>query len=74
MSVLNGADALLIMTGWREFRQLDAAELKERMRQPLIFDNRNLYDRDALARQGVEYHGVARAPDADSDEQTFLAK
>lgn len=60
MSALNGADALLILTGWREFRCFDPRELRERMRTPLVFDSHNLHDKQVLAAQGVQYHSVAR--------------
>lgn len=65
MNALNGADALLIVTDWREFRCVDAAELRERMRAPLLFDPHGLYDREAMQRQGVDYRGIGRAQRGD---------
>jgi UDPglucose 6-dehydrogenase len=60
LDALNGADALLVVTEWQEFRSPDFAELKRRLKQPLVFDGRNLYD-PALARAaGLEYFGIGR--------------
>jgi UDPglucose 6-dehydrogenase len=60
LDAVAGADALVVVTEWKEFRSPDFGELKERLRQPLIFDGRNLYD-PALARAaGLEYFGIGR--------------
>lgn len=56
----NGADALLILTEWNEFKQLDLSEIKNVMRQPLIFDGRNIYDPTKLKVLGFDYKGVGR--------------
>jgi UDPglucose 6-dehydrogenase len=51
----------VVVTEWQEFRSPDFAELKRRLRRPLIFDGRNLYD-PALARAaGLEYFGIGRS-------------
>ncbi len=55
-----GADALAIATEWQEFRSPDFDRLRQLMRQPLIFDGRNLYDPAVLARFGFTYYGVGR--------------
>lgn len=55
---LTGADALAIVTDWREFRGPDFAELKQRLRHPVIFDGRNLYEPALLARAGFTYYGI----------------
>jgi UDPglucose 6-dehydrogenase len=61
LDALVGADALVVVTEWQEFRSPDFAELKRRLRRPLIFDGRNLYD-PALARAaGLEYFGIGRS-------------
>ena len=61
LDALAGADALVVVTEWQEFRSPDFGELKRRLRQPLIFDGRNLYD-PALARAaGLEYFGIGRS-------------
>jgi UDPglucose 6-dehydrogenase len=57
-AVLMGADALIIVTDWREFRGPDFAELKQLLRHPVIFDGRNLYDPARLARAGFTYYGI----------------
>jgi UDPglucose 6-dehydrogenase len=57
---VQGADALLIATEWREFRSPDWARLRETMAFPLIFDGRNLYEPEVLAREGFEYVSIGR--------------
>ncbi|MES0874540.1 UDP-glucose dehydrogenase family protein [Sinimarinibacterium thermocellulolyticum] len=56
-----GADALALVTEWRQFRSPDFALIKARMRRPAIFDGRNLYDPAALAELGFDYQGIGRA-------------
>ena len=58
--VAKRADALLIVTEWNEFKQLDFAKLKHSMRQPIILDGRNLYDPQLMAERGFVYQGVGR--------------
>ena len=55
-----GADALAIATEWQEFRSPDFDRLRELLKEPLIFDGRNLYDPAVLARFGFTYYGVGR--------------
>jgi UDPglucose 6-dehydrogenase len=55
-----GADALLIVTEWREFRSPDYDRLKTLLTQPLIFDGRNLYDPALMQRLGFEYFAIGR--------------
>ena len=54
------ADALLIVTEWREFRSPDFARLRETMATPLIFDGRNLYEPALMAEGGFEYVSIGR--------------
>ena len=54
------ADALLIVTEWNEFRSPDFALLKKALKQPVIFDGRNLYDPEQLARFGFSYYSIGR--------------
>ena len=56
-----GADALAIVTEWQEFRAPDFAALAARMKTPLIFDGRNLYDPAAVRSHGIEYFPIGRA-------------
>lgn len=60
MDALNGADALIIATDWRQFRQPDFDEMQRRLRKPLIFDGRNQYDPEWMRRLGFEYYCVGR--------------
>jgi UDPglucose 6-dehydrogenase len=57
---ITGADALLIVTEWQEFRSPDFDRLKATLRQPRIFDGRNLYDPQLLARLGFDYYAIGR--------------
>ncbi|OQD43074.1 UDP-glucose 6-dehydrogenase [Croceivirga radicis] len=57
---LNNADALLLLTEWKEFRSPDFLELKERLRQPVIFDGRNQYNDQRLESLGFEYHQIGK--------------
>jgi UDPglucose 6-dehydrogenase len=57
---LQGADALVIMTEWREFRSPDFDLIKERLNQPVIFDGRNLYDPASVKAEGLEYFAIGR--------------
>ena len=59
-AALRGADALLIFTEWNEFRSPDFEIMHRDLKQPLIFDGRNLYDLTAIARYDFEYHSVGR--------------
>lgn len=58
--VLDGADALAIVTEWQEFRSPDFALIKEKLSDPVIFDGRNLYDPSMLESLGLGYYGVGR--------------
>jgi len=57
---LEGADALLIVTEWDEFRRPDWEKMKSLMRQPIIFDGRNIYTPSKLRAMGFIYHGIGR--------------
>lgn len=59
-SALEGADALIIVTEWKEFRSPDFDLIKTRLRQPVIFDGRNMYDPALVRAQGIEYHCIGR--------------
>ncbi len=60
-AALEGADALLIVTEWKEFRSPDFAGIKQRLKLPLVFDGRNLYDPKMMATAGLEYFSIGRA-------------
>ncbi|MCX8068895.1 MAG: UDP-glucose/GDP-mannose dehydrogenase family protein, partial [Thermodesulfovibrionales bacterium] len=57
---LKGADALIIVTEWKEFRSPDFIEIKSLLKQPIIFDGRNLYDYKILEKIGFEYYQIGR--------------
>ena len=60
-AVASGADALLIVTEWDEFRQLDLDRIKGLMRRPVIVDGRNIFDPRAMRERGFVYRGVGRS-------------
>ena len=57
---LEGADALVVVTEWKEFRNPDFDAIKAALKQPLVFDGRNIYDPALMRSHGVEYHGIGR--------------
>ena len=57
---LNGADALVVVTEWQEFRSPDFDALKAQLREAVIFDGRNLYDPAFVAQSGIEYYAIGR--------------
>jgi UDPglucose 6-dehydrogenase len=57
---LTGADALAIATEWQEFRSPDFDSLRAKLKQPVIFDGRNLYDPNFLKQFGFIYYGIGR--------------
>ena len=57
---LEGADALAILTEWQEFRSPDFNHVKQLLKDPVIFDGRNLYDPGMLSTQGIAYYGIGR--------------
>jgi UDPglucose 6-dehydrogenase len=59
---LKGADALLIVTEWNEFRRPDFERMKKNMKNALIFDGRNIYDPSIVAEKGFEYFSIGRTP------------
>ncbi|MDS4039848.1 MAG: UDP-glucose/GDP-mannose dehydrogenase family protein [Candidatus Competibacter sp.] len=60
MEVLAGADALVIVTEWSLFRSPDFDAIRQALKQPVIFDGRNLYDPDFMREQGFVYHAIGR--------------
>ncbi|MBC3885193.1 UDP-glucose dehydrogenase family protein [Undibacterium griseum] len=61
MDALDQADALAIVTEWKAFRSPDFDQLKARLKQPVIFDGRNLFDPTVMNELGIEYHGIGRS-------------
>jgi len=56
-----GADALLILTEWEEFANLDLQRLNQELKYPIVIDGRNLYDPEVMAANGFTYYSVGRA-------------
>jgi UDPglucose 6-dehydrogenase len=61
-AALEGADALIIVTEWKEFRSPDFDGIKAALRQPVVFDGRNLFDPALVKAMGLEYHCIGRPP------------
>jgi UDPglucose 6-dehydrogenase len=61
MEVLPQADALVIVTEWKAFRSPDFGRIKAELKQPVIFDGRNLFEPELMAEAGFEYHGIGRS-------------
>ncbi|MBX3621815.1 MAG: UDP-glucose/GDP-mannose dehydrogenase family protein [Rhizobacter sp.] len=57
---LKGSDALVIVTEWKEFKSPDFDAIKDLLKQPRIFDGRNLYEPALMASLGIEYFGIGR--------------
>jgi UDPglucose 6-dehydrogenase len=60
MAALAGADALVVVTEWQEFRSPDFDAIRKMLREPLLFDGRNLYDPPAVRAAGLEYFAIGR--------------
>jgi UDPglucose 6-dehydrogenase len=58
--VAAGADALVVVTEWNEFRDLDLGRVKRSMRMPVVIDGRNIYDPAVMRRLGFTYRGIGR--------------
>ncbi len=59
-AALNGADALVIVTEWNEFREPDFTRIRKQMRSPVIFDGRNIYNPDHIRGLGFTYYSMGR--------------
>lgn len=57
---LNGADGLLVMTEWKQYRAPDFEEIKSRLKSPVIFDGRNLYNTKKVLEMGFEYYAIGK--------------
>ncbi|NOZ09264.1 MAG: UDP-glucose/GDP-mannose dehydrogenase family protein [FCB group bacterium] len=64
---LDGADALLLLTEWKEFRSPDFTEIKNRLKTPIIFDGRNQYNRTKLRQLGFTYYQIGVAATKDEE-------
>ena len=57
---LQGADAMILLTEWKEFRSPDFEELKQQLKQPIIFDGRNQYNSQMMQDLGIEYFQIGK--------------
>ncbi len=57
-TALKNADALLLITEWREFRSPDWSKVKNALKNSILFDGRNIYDRSYLISKGFTYYGI----------------
>jgi UDPglucose 6-dehydrogenase len=60
MAALDGADALVIVTEWKEFRSPDFNVIKQKLKTPVIFDGRNLYEPALVRAADIDYQGIGR--------------
>jgi UDPglucose 6-dehydrogenase len=68
---LDGADACLILTEWEDFAALDLAQMKKRLRYPIVVDGRNLFQPALMEAAGINYYSVGR-PDVVSERQATI--
>jgi UDPglucose 6-dehydrogenase len=59
-TLAQGCDALMIVTEWNEFKQLDRERVRDAMKTPVLFDGRNIYDPDEMNELGFKYRGLGR--------------
>ncbi len=69
---IDGADAIVIVTEWNEFRVLDLPRVRKLMRAPMIIDLRNIYNPAEMAGAGFEYHSIGRASLAPAERKDAL--
>ncbi len=62
--LVKGVDAVIVLTPWNEFMQLDMTQIKNSMRNPVMIDGRNLYDPNLMRSLGFAYRGVGRGYDS----------
>ena len=62
MDALDGADCLVVVTEWGDFRRPDFDDMARRMKGRVIIDGRNLYQPQELGRRGFTYHGIGKLP------------
>jgi len=58
---LQNADALVIVTEWKAFRSPDFDQVRDKLREPVIFDGRNLFEPEVMEKSGFEYYGIGRS-------------
>jgi len=73
-TLAEGCDAIVVMTAWNEFMQLDRVRLRDLMRQPILYDGRNIYEPDEMRKSGFIYRGVGRGTQPVNEENAVEAK
>lgn len=69
-----GADAIIIVTEWNEFKLLNLEKVRPLMKQPVIFDGRNIYKPELIAKMGFDYYSIGKKPLLAADKSTAAAK
>jgi UDPglucose 6-dehydrogenase len=59
-AALANADALVVVTEWKNFRSPDFADLKQKLADAVVFDGRNIYDPQTVEQAGLAYYGIGR--------------
>jgi UDPglucose 6-dehydrogenase len=59
-AALQNADALVVVTEWKNFRSPDFTQLKQQLSAAVVFDGRNIYDPETVEQAGVAYYGIGR--------------
>lgn len=72
--VVTEADAVIILTPWNEFKQLDMKRVKSLMREPILIDGRNIYDPDKMREMGFTYRGVGRGYHKNGEHEPAVTK
>jgi UDPglucose 6-dehydrogenase len=67
-----GADALLVVTEWNEFKNLDLERIRDSMRQPVLLDGRNIYQPELMQKLGFNYQGVGRGKNNKTSVKTEI--
>jgi len=63
LEAVDGAEALILATEWKDFGNVDLLEVKKRMHTPMVFDGRNLFDPETMKELGFTYRGIGRRHD-----------
>ncbi|MCC7271794.1 MAG: UDP-glucose/GDP-mannose dehydrogenase family protein [Alphaproteobacteria bacterium] len=64
--IMEGADAVVLITEWNEFRALDPVRMRRLLRAPVVVDLRNVYDPAQMAAAGLRYHSIGRPPSGEA--------
>ena len=73
-AAVKAADCLLVLTEWDEFLKIDLVKVRGLMRQPVVFDGRNFFDKKVFTDHGFEYYGIGRGDVAQNTTGVMCAK